>query len=427
MSTVEAPINDTEITVGSSADVEESPVPSNPITPNALANVSTDSIHLVQDAPPTAEERAQAREKLLKDRALKRIERRERNHKLAEEAALEADALVDSGDIVAAVARFVNATELWQSNPNFYLKLTRAYIKCEHPTHTEALSSLGRTLTLLQATKLGDYVLSPPPLDTTSEGEPVDFAFPRYEDEKLELAERSDSSECNHPGNGVPCRFYNHDGCGRGRECEFSHAPDEKSVRDDLGKNVCLYFLLSACKFGDLKCIYSHSRDALPKHGWWNDPVQIKRVKGVLELAEKKAKEQRALEGLLYRLEGRKGGRGKGQGQRDEAKAKGHGRRGGDGEKRGGRGKSRGANTRESGTHTGEKEKVKEKEAVNDEKKQDKNPDSTTTNDDAEERAQNGGFIDNELNELAAQGVKPYDDDAHVRLTYPAFLPYASH
>ena len=28
------------------------------------------------------------------------------------------------------------------------------------------------------------------------------------------------------------CRFHNHDGCARGEKCTFSHAPDEKSVRD---------------------------------------------------------------------------------------------------------------------------------------------------------------------------------------------------
>ncbi|KAG6881568.1 hypothetical protein C0993_000928, partial [Termitomyces sp. T159_Od127] len=100
------------------------------------------------------------------------------------------------------------------------------------PVHVLAHSSLGRTLALLQATKLGTHVLSPPP--PPAEVSPVDYAFPRYEDPRLEIAEPSDSSECNHTGNGVPCRFYNHAGCARGAACEFSHAPDEKSVRDDL-------------------------------------------------------------------------------------------------------------------------------------------------------------------------------------------------
>jgi hypothetical protein len=44
----------------------------------------------------------------------------------------------------------------------------------------------------------------------------------------------SNTSDCNHRGNGVPCRFYNREGCAKGALCPFSHAPDEKSVRDDL-------------------------------------------------------------------------------------------------------------------------------------------------------------------------------------------------
>ena len=49
---------------------------------------------------------------------------------------------------------------------------------------------------------------------------------------KLELV--SDSSDWNHGGNGIPCRFYNHDGCKHGNACRFSHAPDHKSVCDHL-------------------------------------------------------------------------------------------------------------------------------------------------------------------------------------------------
>ncbi|GLB42978.1 putative zinc finger [Lyophyllum shimeji] len=344
-----------------------------PITTNA--NPSTDSVDVVQIAPPTAEERIQAREKALKDRALKRIERREQNHQIAEELCQTGDALFENEDYAGASARYIDATNLWPSNADFYVKLTHAYLKCElyadaahaatralsfdpksldaryqrgvarleqgllpaakidfetviahNPTHADAHTSLGRVLSLLQATRLGAHVVSPPPSDVTPDGEPVDFAFPRYDDDKLQLAEPSDSSDCNHVGNGVPCRFYNHDGCARGAECEFSHAPDEKSVRDDLGKNVCIYHLLDACKFGDLKCIYSHSKDALPTtHGWWNDPEQIKRVKGVMELAEKNAKEQRHLEVLLYRLDSKKRrgkSQGRGKGGSDGAKPK---------------------------------------------------------------------------------------------------------
>lgn len=52
------------------------------------------------------------------------------------------------------------------------------------------------------------------------------------------------------------------------------------------------------CKFGASKCIYSHSKAALPqsKSGWWTSEEKIAKVKAVIELAEKNAREQRALE-----------------------------------------------------------------------------------------------------------------------------------
>ena len=44
----------------------------------------------------------------------------------------------------------------------------------------------------------------------------------------------SDSSEYEHEGNDRPCRYLNRDGCRHGSHCRFKHAPDEKSVRDQL-------------------------------------------------------------------------------------------------------------------------------------------------------------------------------------------------
>lgn len=44
----------------------------------------------------------------------------------------------------------------------------------------------------------------------------------------------SESSEYEHEGNGTACRYLNHGGCRHGSECLWKHAPDEKSVRDQL-------------------------------------------------------------------------------------------------------------------------------------------------------------------------------------------------
>ena len=62
----------------------------------------------------------------------------------------------------------------------------------------------------------------------------LDPAWPPIDYFELDQASVSDSSDCNHTGNGFACRFYNHAGCSKGERCAYSHAPDEKSIRDDL-------------------------------------------------------------------------------------------------------------------------------------------------------------------------------------------------
>lgn len=57
---------------------------------------------------------------------------------------------------------------------------------------------------------------------------------PRYDDEAWDLHSDSETEDCFHVGNRTACRFYNREGCGRGPHCKFSHAPDAKSVRDEL-------------------------------------------------------------------------------------------------------------------------------------------------------------------------------------------------
>ncbi|KAF8258067.1 hypothetical protein EI94DRAFT_1755912 [Lactarius quietus] len=89
---------------------------------------------------------------------------------------------------------------------------------------------------------------------------------PSLADPTIELESVSDSSDWNHEGNGFPCSYYNHDGCKPGIECDFSHGPDHKSVRDRLGRNVCVLFLLGYC-FG--RCAYSHDMTYLPSGRWW--------------------------------------------------------------------------------------------------------------------------------------------------------------
>ena len=62
------------------------------------------------------------------------------------------------------------------------------------------------------------------------------------------------------------------------------------------GKNVCIYHILDSCKFGASRCVYSHSKEALPKRGWWSSPEKVAKVKEVLEVAEKNVRDQRQAE-----------------------------------------------------------------------------------------------------------------------------------
>lgn len=69
--------------------------------------------------------------------------------------------------------------------------------------------------------------------------------YPGYHEEPQELISDSDTGDCQHRGNGTPCRFYNRQGCTRA-ECHYSHAPDDKSVRDELYANHLLFLTSDA-------------------------------------------------------------------------------------------------------------------------------------------------------------------------------------
>lgn len=58
--------------------------------------------------------------------------------------------------------------------------------------------------------------------------------LPHPDDLPWTLLSESETEDCKHAGNYTPCRFYNHYGCAKGAECTFSHAPDAKSVRDEM-------------------------------------------------------------------------------------------------------------------------------------------------------------------------------------------------
>ncbi|KZP09236.1 hypothetical protein FIBSPDRAFT_242463 [Athelia psychrophila] len=105
------------------------------------------------------------------------------------------------------------------------------------------------------------------------EGEGDETGFNTSEDEAPHPEanpDNDDSEDEHHIGRGakllVPCRFHNHDGCNKGAACDYSHAPDNRSLQDDLGRNVCMRHLIDSCKFGNT-CVYAHTSEFLPDSG----------------------------------------------------------------------------------------------------------------------------------------------------------------
>lgn len=75
-----------------------------------------------------------------------------------------------------------------------------------------------------------------PDLDAPPEsgGDESEDEWPHYDSLAQASDAESDSSDCRHRGNGQACAFYNREGCQRGEDCKFSHAPDNNSIRDEL-------------------------------------------------------------------------------------------------------------------------------------------------------------------------------------------------
>ncbi|KAJ8094682.1 hypothetical protein PM082_010688 [Marasmius tenuissimus] len=115
--------------------------------------------------------------------------------------------------------------------------------------------------------------------NTFSDGEYThkEYIWPPYKEACHELKSDSGLSDCEHIGNGVSCKYYNQGRCTRGQECAYSHAPDDRSVRDKLGRNVCLFHLFTSCEFGST-CMYSHDKTYLPAKGWWDDEALMNKI-----------------------------------------------------------------------------------------------------------------------------------------------------
>lgn len=180
------------------------------------------------------------------------------------------------------------------------------------------------------------------------------------------------------------------------------------------GRNVCMYFLLENCKFGSSACVYSHDKTYLPSGRWWDSKGKVLLL-GQISTG-RNPKENPAFMPYMCGLADDRLAWASAHGVemeevyghwRDQAmvgfrdavdegryaayKSSGRGNKGRRGR---GRGRGRGA-MRRGGCHSG----------------MDLDLDAL---EESEERMNNFGFTEDEVQELLCQGVKPWDDDACV-------------
>lgn len=374
--TTTTPVTTTILTT--TTDSNHVPTPADAILKNPLDTDTADPQDITSEIePPTPALHRPTNEELRVARAEKRAAKRAEKHTNAEDLKKQGDVLFSAEQYQEAYIPYLEATQVWPSNPTYWILLCTTYVKlgwyeeaahsatraltldpkssearylrgvarleqkllnaaktdfetvlAHAPTHLPSQTSLSRTVAAITSSRtLGSHVLAPSIVDDVTKD--LDFGYPHYptdEDHALDVLDNddgySDSSDCVHVGKGVPCRFYNHAGCVRGAECAFSHAPDERSIRDELGKNVCTYFLLSLCKFGAHQCVYSHSTAYLPKKGWWTTEEKKDKIKAVMAIAEERKRVQRELEWQMRELERERRAKGKASAKKDGAKDK---------------------------------------------------------------------------------------------------------
>jgi len=180
------------------------------------------------------------------------------------------------------------------------------------------------------------------------------------------------------------------------------------------GRNVCMYFLLGDCKFGSSACVYSHDKTYLPSDRWWDS--KGKQVLLWQISLGSSPKENSAFMPYMCGLADDRLAWASAHGVemeevyghwRDQAMDGFHNaaddglnaffKRGGMVHKRTwGRGRGRGRGGGRGGLHRGGRHSGLD---LDDEE--------------TEERMENFGFTEDEVQELLCQGVKPWDDDAH--------------
>ncbi|CCM00578.1 uncharacterized protein FIBRA_02613 [Fibroporia radiculosa] len=213
---------------------------------------------------------------------------------------MEAEKLKEKGRFDKAANMYLGAAMVYGPRPVYLTNLTAALLKIK--PYPEAVSAASRALYYepmnLKARyrramaneldfDLGDlnlrHVLRQDPSSEPTRialGEALSILSRAGDDDDSEdaasnISTESGSSEFLHGGNGIPCRYLNHEGCRRGSHCRFKHAPDAKNIRDKLGRNVCFLWLIGHCRFRDC-CYYAHDETYLPDDVFWNSDAPRK-------------------------------------------------------------------------------------------------------------------------------------------------------
>ena len=127
------------------------------------------------------------------------------------------------GNYAGALIGSYPLTDHSEGRPQFCVKDLYDVLQID-PTCQEAIDARGEIF------EVGGHLQDPTEVVEGEEWDPRPEDTPEYPETPVP----SDTEEYTHFGNGIPCRYYNHEGCNQGERCKFKHAADNRSVRDDL-------------------------------------------------------------------------------------------------------------------------------------------------------------------------------------------------